>query len=273
MAKPASTSQNLTSAFLNAAKQAQAIALKHKVRSKQQLLAQFATEPCEDQAVATVEYTEDGFRFVAGGSLQETLCHTQFERVGFDKEKGWNLGEDGLLLMVLESPHEGEFDQNMKPKGPAQGTTGENIGKYLERQHHHLPHLATVAHGRYRLVLMNAIRYQCSLGVSPTSIFRDFIFRKVWEQGGRTNFVTRLKKYLKGVENQLIFVCCSKGETILPVKNGSDMADLRDLVYDAAKKVVAEDRLFRRPHPSSGWFCRKPSLRRRRKQPTRRRQR
>ncbi len=259
MTKPGAEDLNPATAFADAAKRAVAIARKHKLLPKELLSApvQFAKEACKDNAVATVEFTRNGFRFVVGERLRKTRDHKLFRSDEFDEKKGWDLGEEGLLIMVLESPHQDEFDEDLKPKGPAQGTTGENIGRYLERQHRHLPHLATVARDRYRLVLMNAVEYQCSLGVSPTAVFRDFVFREVWERGGRYNFVMRLKKYLAGVKNHLMIVCCSKGETILPIEDGADVKELRDLVYDAAREVVSEERLFRRPHPSSGWFCRK----------------
>lgn len=245
---PTSRNKNLASVFISAAKRARAIARK-------QFFPPFAREPCDDQAVATVEYTEDGFRFVADGSLQATLCHKRFERVGFDTNKGWNLGRDGLLLMVLESPHANEFTPDLKPLGPAQGKTGQNIGNCMRLQHHRLDHLERVATGRYRLVLMNAIRYQCSLGVAPTSIYRDIVFRNLWEDGGRADFDARLKTYTKDIENHLTLICCTKGETILKRGKRSGKTDLSDLVYDAANTVVPADRLFRLPHPSSRGFC------------------
>lgn len=213
----------------------------------------FAADPCPDKAVATVEFTEEGFRFVDNGKLTMTLDHSLFTKHDFDKSEGWDLGEDGLLIMVLESPHKDEFKEG-KAIAPAQGATGRNIGKCMERQHRHLPNLASVASGRYRLVLMNAVQYQCSLGASPTSLFRDHVFRQVWERFGKQDFVGRLTKYLAGVENHLVMVCCSKGETVLPVGKA---ATLRDMVVEATHGLVGEGRLFRRPHPSSGWFCRK----------------
>lgn len=193
--------QTLATVFAEAARRAVELARKHGPASA--LLPKefksdpfpFAAEPCPDKAVATVEFTRNGFRFVDGRRLRKTFDHRRFTCDDFDAVKGWDLGDDGLLIMVLESPHKDEFKEG-KAIAPAQGTTGENIGKYLERQHRHLPSLARVASGRYRLVLMNAVKYQCSLGVSPTSLFRDLVFRQVWERFGKEDFVGRLTKYL-----------------------------------------------------------------------------
>lgn len=263
-----SVAENQTTATLFAKAARQAVALARKHAPARALLPEgfksdpfaFAAEQCMDKAVATVEFTEDGFRFVDGPKLTTTLDHRLFTKYDFDEKKGWGLGDDGLLIMVLESPHRHEFDAHLKPVAPAQKNTGRNIGNCMERQHRHMPGIECVASGRYRLVLMNAVQYQCSLGASPTSLFRDYVFREVWERFGRADFVERLGMYIAEVQNHLVMICCSKGKTVLPVQ--AELKELRDMVAEAAQGLVGEGRLFRRPHPSSGWFCRKFPLNR-----------
>lgn len=107
------------------------------------------------------------------------------------------------LVIVLESPHKDEYkntnegkgkkdnvDTNQEPNwavvGPAAGTTGEKISCYLCSLLYHFikkddddktsENNVEVCHydedsynGSYEVVLMNAVQFQCSLGISTTS--------------------------------------------------------------------------------------------------------
>ena len=101
------------------------------------------------------------------------------------------------IVIVLESPHTDEFlndKKGWKAIGPACGTTGENLYKWLpEVLMNYVPckvdpatatatynESGTIGSGEYKVKLINAIRYQCSLGCD-TVYYRDAVFTKMWK--------------------------------------------------------------------------------------------
>jgi hypothetical protein len=140
------------------------------------------------------------------------------------------------LILILESPHKNEYINPCNPI-PANGQTGENIRKFLKS----IEALNASTHSEYGLILMNAIEYQCSLGLD-TSIHRSKIFRKTWRSGGRDNFLCRLKKTYKN--DDIILNCCT---------GGKNSGSLQSLVQNAVKGVrltPASIPMYRGHHPS-----------------------
>jgi len=117
-----------------------------------------------------------------------------------------NITEDEkkIIVIVLESPHvqEYEVDKYSIAPAPALGLTGQNLNDYfidLIR--------GEIDEGNYHVILMNAVQYQCSLGVN-TKRFRDRIFLSMWsEKTIRDDFTKRLKKY----KPDIIINLCTKG--------------------------------------------------------------
>ena len=77
------------------------------------------------------------------------------------------------IVVVLESPHKDEFNNQNFPNGnPALGKTGEMLQKYFEnilrKNISYLP-------DNYRVILMNSIQFQCSLGGLEQTIFSRMI--------------------------------------------------------------------------------------------------
>lgn len=66
--------------------------------------------------------------------------------------------------MVLESPHEKEYNSNGKPLGPALSTTGKNISEHLEEilSDAIKNNVISIPDGDYSLLLIEAVSYQCS---------------------------------------------------------------------------------------------------------------
>lgn len=93
----------------------------------------------------------------------------------------------------------------------------------------------------YGLILLNAIPYQCSLGL-PTGCFRDEIFKIVWNTDGENDFVVRLRNVYR--QGDVIVNCCTKG-------NGKK--ELRKIVQEAIIKMNFECVTIKRTHPSSWW--------------------
>jgi len=137
------------------------------------------------------------------------------------------------LILVLESPHNDEY---LDDPGPAKGFTGEMIRKYLPDA------FQLTGHGDYGLILLNAIQYQCSLG-SNTVVYRDRIFRAVWEQGGKENFQGRFQATFK--PGDLVMNCCTKGNDF------EINPPLRLLVDVALRQVNPDLQTIKRMHPAA----------------------
>ena len=118
-----------------------------------------------------------------------------------------NIPDGNIFLLILESPHTDEFDKNNEAIGPANGTTGRHIRKYI-------CDIFGNGYKGYHLVLMNAIPFQCSLGVG-TKHFRDDVFKKIWHKNGENFFVNRLtiltELFKSKPDNFVIANCCTKG--------------------------------------------------------------
>lgn len=127
-----------------------------------------------------------------------------------------NIPNGNILLLILESPHQDEFDKNGEPIGPANGTTGTNIREHIAEI---FPNFSD-----YHLILMNAIPFQCSLGVA-TEHFRDNVFKAAWDDDkvGAGFFEDRLKKLLyklqKNSKNVVVVNACTgaKGNSREPL--------------------------------------------------------
>lgn len=143
------------------------------------------------------------------------------------------------IIMVLESPHIDEYIAN---PGPAKGFTGEMIRLHLQKA------LPIKQIGEYGLILMNAIQYQCSLGVT-TDLFRDRVFRASWGLGGRESLGYRVERLFR--HGDILVNCCTKG------KDYEVNTPLRQMVEGELRRALPGVRSIRRLHPSS-W--RKPTL-------------
>lgn len=136
------------------------------------------------------------------------------------------------VILVMESPHKDEFIGGW---GPAKGATGAQIRR----------HFGTIVAGLggqlSELILVNAIQYQCSLGVA-THLHRDHVFQSLWESGGSVDFEKRLKAIYR--PQDMLFNCCT----------GSDKRiGRRQFVTASIRNSLGAVSLYSGPHPS-GWF-------------------
>lgn len=167
---------------------------------------------------------------------------------------------DKNFLLILESSHIAEYYEQKKRKiygekrpspapamGKFPGETGYNIVRPLEDNFF----TYTESIREHHLILMNAIPFQCSLGVA-TGCFRDDVFDAAWKDEliGRSFFETRLGSLLHELAGKIVIVnACTKGkgrrhnvtELIKKVLRG----------YKSAKKAIE---LWEAPHPSSHWW-------------------
>lgn len=121
---------------------------------------------------------------------------------------------ENILILILESPHTDEFDENGNPIGPANGTTGYNIRE-------HILDILGNGYKSYHLILMNAIPFQCSLGLKlnenkQNQKTRDEVFAKVWEDKdiGADFFKKRFQNLLKELKNKSVIIvnACTAGK-------------------------------------------------------------
>jgi hypothetical protein len=135
----------------------------------------------------------------------------EFERKDHKKmlniEKS-TLNYDKTMVIILESPH---IDEYSEPTfiHPALGKTGKALM-------HCFPSIYEKAKSLYdanneytwRVILMNSIQYQCSLGEN-TKIYRDHMWLKLWFDGKCSeDFIDRLRSY----QPDIIYNFCTKGD-------------------------------------------------------------
>jgi hypothetical protein len=111
------------------------------------------------------------------------------------------------IVIILESPHLDEYKDHSFIN-PALGTTGENLQNYFEKL---INALAISEHdlknGQYRIILMESIQYQCSLGIKPLNKnIRNLVFSEIWnlqnkngEFPTKNDFISRLASYMPDV--------------------------------------------------------------------------
>ena len=168
------------------------------------------------------------------------------------------------IVIVLESPHTDEFINGKKGYtaiGPACGTTGENLYKWLpEVLMNYVPcevdfENATATYnedeaicsGEYKVKLINAIQSQCSLGVD-TDEYRNLVFNRMWNEDiVKASFHERLQC----ANPNIIINCCTKGDGIKERNQ-----ELRYIVQKElnAKFGKSDCLLLRATHPSSYHF-------------------
>ncbi len=160
---------------------------------------------------------------------------SKFQKTQKDFEARRRIEDRGgrkCLIMILESPHSDEFRGEI---GPAKGPTGRNIRARVTTV------LRSINPSDYGLILMNAVQYQCSLGID-TNCVRDQVFLEVWRNGGRKDFGDRLETVVR--KGDVVVNCCTTGKN-----------KLRNLVqaeiYDRLCGKGVNLQLLRRTHPSS----------------------
>lgn len=175
----------------------------------------FSGQMCPDQYVGAIADFKD-----KKGGITEKFP----ERANIFADETDNIGNipnaENILILILESPHTDEFyaedvkDENGTvihhkgdPIGPANGPTGRNIRKHIAEI---FPNFSN-----YHLILMNAILFQCSLGVG-TEHFRDAVFNAAWNNDaiGKKFFEDRLEKLCEELQdkNVVIVNACTQGD-------------------------------------------------------------
>jgi hypothetical protein len=153
-------------------------------------------------------------------------------RLGIEKRNK----QKPAIILVLESPHTHEFEGKIEP---AKGKTGNNIKDFLIT----FDTVGLPTHNSY-IILINAVRYQCSLGDRDTQNYRDDIFTAVWKDFGQQCFIERLYEIYQ--EGDYVINACTKGNKDISKNN-----ELRRLVETAIEKVKDNGSDLQTLHPST----------------------
>ena len=142
------------------------------------------------------------------------------------------------VLLVLESPHTDEF---IGEPGPAKGSTGKKIVRYLASGFAEFDVLD------YGLILINAVQHQCSLGralnTRSAKKVRDCVFHTVWDSGGNHDFGVRLRNTYR--PNDIVMSCCTRGV------GSASSSHLRAVVKKRIDEVLQNVAVHYRGHPIS----------------------
>ncbi len=148
------------------------------------------------------------------------------------------------IVLLLESPHKDEYDENLNPLAPALGDTGTKLTNML----HHVFNLnkekLNLIENEYRIILVNPIQYQTSLNYlfeNPNEkinkSLRNKVWKKIWENEEiKKDFLNRILK----LNPSIIFNGCTK--------------ELKSSVNEDLKKISTElnnCKIFQIHHPSS----------------------
>lgn len=216
------------------------------------VIGELETRKCEDVIVGEIKDGVEDFWFDKASRKS-------------NKDKLKNFSENNIknVVIILESPHTAEYDGEFV--SPALGTTGRNLQKHFSDIFKSI-----CSEGNYRIILMNSIQYQCSLG-ADTNKYRDNMWLKLWfKENLRNNFIKRLISY----EPDIIFNFCTCGshtlESNLPGGCKSSLnkkyiehcigslkferespSSLRMLVTDAITESRVNAEVYEGSHPSA----------------------
>lgn len=184
-------------------------ALKNKITPK------YAYQKCDDDIVG----------YITGNDISKYELWFEIEKRGkhiseIDISNCTNKTFDKTIVIVLESPHIDEYsyqyEDNNKKKSdfihPALGKTGINLQLYFPAICNWVlsTHYPKDKNKTWRIILMNSIQYQCSLGVN-TLKYRDHMWLKLWfDNKCSEDFKKRIKEYNPDV----IFNFCTEGENL-----------------------------------------------------------
>lgn len=205
---------------------------------------------CPDEYVGDIEIKNNSVNLI-----EDYICS---DRNKLDEEERRNLGsfdDEKVLCIVLESPHNKEFEADGIPLGPARGITGtkleNNLDDKLEKFN---KNNNGILNGRYKVILMNAIQYKCSLGVD-TRYYRDRVWLNLWFNGLRGDFEDRIDNY----NPDIVLNLCTKGnhlyDPLCQRNNKTDLKNIRIEFINEIDKNMMQDIYGSLHRESELYFC------------------
>lgn len=154
---------------------------------------------CQDQYVGEITISDEHI-----STLQSNVDGSDFiTRVSTFE---YNRPARPCVLFILESPHISEFKGSF-PR-PAAGNGYGDTGNAIRNLFSEVIFLNKfIPIGKYPLIIINAIQFQCSLG--DIKKHRDIIFRKCWEAFAKEDFRIRFSKIYEN--GDIIINACTAG--------------------------------------------------------------
>ena len=149
-----------------------------------------------------------------------------------------------VIVLLLESPHKDEFDNNDSPIAPAQGTTGRNIHAFFEQLVNIERRIFDFVAPEASLIICNPIPFQTSLHMIhkeklvPKEKLKEDIWKALWEETCvKEDFKLRIEKY----RPSLIINACT---------GGKEKESLNANVTYYLKSIEICEAVYRTDHPS-----------------------
>lgn len=159
------------------------------------------------------------------------------------------------FVIILESPHINEFEKNRKKNNPddnygnhpAMGKTGININRFfLDYINKFIPTINKcnksisdskndILPGKYCLYLINAIRFQCSLGQEKKRL-KNKVFRKCFEDVDEKEF---FKNYLANIKPSVVLNACT--------------SNFKNLIWKTIDELNVDDVVMLESYHPSAW--------------------
>lgn len=194
---------------------------------------------CPDEEVAVVEVQGKSFEY----------SENYFE---INNRKTFNVNDSKLklILLLVESPHKSEFGKTIHPCVDCSNTIRDNFlsnlckSAYINDQQQegvYVQDHSIIPFGKYRLVIMNLVPYQCSLGQdlndSKNREMKNELFLSVFKKCCK-EIMDKIKIY----SPDIIINCCTKeaGQSIVQEKINETFPNTIKLEGN---------------HPSSAYFC------------------
>lgn len=165
---------------------------------------------------------------VEGGRVEHHICANRHIVRHDDIREPEFSPQCRSILLLLESPHKDEYDDNCikRPLAPANGRTGKNIDQCLSTVLFHIHVETGLIEPGHHVVISNPIQFQTSLYViheqkikGKWKSLRDSVWQSLWREDCiRENFGERLNAY----NPSLIINACTQDLK----------SDVRDFVED-----------------------------------------
>jgi len=135
----------------------------------------------------TIDYSETDYKFLSNNTYHEKN-----------------------ILVVLESPHRFEYDENNNPIGLAMGKTGDSLFELFTFALN--KSCLRINDGEYNVILTNAIQYQTSCGLNPIDRkLRDKNWIDIYDNfGGEEDF----KKRIYMIKPRVTLNLCTGGRSL-----------------------------------------------------------
>lgn len=178
----------------------------------------FQQGACSDQYVGTMTYNGQNFE-VQGSKIFNLTRKSALKgqhRQDINYSNGTLQTNNKKFVVLLESPHIDEYlpvGQSYKT-APAWGSTGDRFNScFIKVLNDNLKVISNKfsfsGNQDFDVYLVNAIQYQCSLGLSPLEPqLRDYVFQRLWNQQPNS-FLQDLADRLNIINPDIIVNACT----------------------------------------------------------------